>query len=188
MSLKVEQAIAFMKEAHAGQLRKDGSPYEGHPLGVRDIALNECPWDPDEDEETGIILHDIVEDTDHTIDELLGLFGMRTAGYVYQMTKDPLPEIGRYKRYQAKLMLSDPAVKSGKLCDMMHNLRSCHLISDDYPSKEDGTLKAMNIKRCRTFGTELALSLNKYRGNWSAVRLWWDITLKTELSKFGINT
>src|SRR5687768_17578862 len=68
----VESAFEFAAQAHAGQMRASGEPYVTHPLAVAGI-LAELGLDPVAVQ--AALLHDIPEDTEHTIDDLEERFG-----------------------------------------------------------------------------------------------------------------
>ena len=69
---RIKHAVEVAKEAHEGQFRKTGEPYIVHPLAVKKI-LEE--WGMDEDTIIAGILHDTVEDTDLTLDDIKREFG-----------------------------------------------------------------------------------------------------------------
>ena len=75
-SERVKKAIEFAKKAHEGQLRKTGEPYIVHPLAVKKI-LEE--WGMDEDTIIAGLLHDTVEDTSISLDEVRQEFGESVA-------------------------------------------------------------------------------------------------------------
>ncbi len=88
-SLRLLEAIRFASEKHRDHRRKGNTaaPYINHPIAVADqLAANGCA------EDTGLLmaalLHDVVEDTDTTHEELLGIFGERVAGIVKEVTDD----------------------------------------------------------------------------------------------------
>ena len=75
-SERLDHAIEVAKKAHEGQLRKTGEPYIIHPLAVKKI-LEE--WGMDEDTVIAGVLHDTVEDTDLTLDDIRKEFGESVA-------------------------------------------------------------------------------------------------------------
>lgn len=83
---KLDEAIKFATDAHAGQRRKlVDLPYILHPLEAASIAANlTC----DEDVICAAVLHDVVEDTPHTLDEIREKFGKRVASLVESETED----------------------------------------------------------------------------------------------------
>ena len=83
-SERIEHAIEVAKSAHEGQSRKTGEPYIVHPLAVQKI-LEE--WGMDEDTIIAGILHDTIEDTDLTLDDIRHEFGESVAFLVDGVTK-----------------------------------------------------------------------------------------------------
>ena len=124
------RAYTMAREAHAGTRRKSGEPYIFHPLAVALIAVKEVGLGP-----TAVIaalLHDVVEDTDITLDELRMVFGDRVAKIVDGVTKiDDVMLMQQTESKQAenyrKILLSmcnDAYVIFLKLCDRLHNMRT----------------------------------------------------------------
>ena len=83
-SERLDRAIAVAKQAHEGQFRKTGEPYIIHPLAVKKI-LEE--WGMDEDTVIAGVLHDTVEDTSLTLDDIRKEFGESVAFLVDGVTK-----------------------------------------------------------------------------------------------------
>jgi (p)ppGpp synthase/HD superfamily hydrolase len=84
---RARDAYEFAADAHAGQQRKgDGSPYIAHPTEV--ARLLEAEGVADEELIAATFLHDVVEDTEHTIDEIRERFGPEVARLVAAMTED----------------------------------------------------------------------------------------------------
>ena len=125
----IEKAYAFAKEAHNGQLRKSGEPYIIHPLCVALILA-----DLELDKETIIagLLHDVVEDTDVTEEELTQLFGEDVMHLVDGVTKlgqisyeaDKIEVQGENLRKMFLAMTKDIRVIMIKLADRLHNMRT----------------------------------------------------------------
>lgn len=121
----IQQAYEFAKNAHEGQVRKfTGNPYIGHPVEVAEI-LSEYSDDPEVI--AAGLLHDVVEDTDHTLDEIRELFGDRVATLVENMTDVSKPEDGNRATRRAidreHSSKSTPDGKLIKLCDVYANTR-----------------------------------------------------------------
>ena len=121
---KILQAASFAAKKHTGQTRKgdDAQPYINHPLEVANILANIGKV---EDAEVLIaaILHDTVEDTKTTAEEITDLFGETVCGYVLEVTDDKsLPKQTR-KQLQVEHAphLSDGA-KLIKLGDKISNI------------------------------------------------------------------
>lgn len=121
----VQKAYDFAKIAHEGQIRKfTGNPYIEHPVEVAEI-LSEYSDDPEVI--AAGLLHDVVEDTDHTLDEIRELFGERVATLVENMTDISKPEDGNRVERRAidreHSSQSSPDGKLIKLCDVFANTR-----------------------------------------------------------------
>jgi GTP diphosphokinase / guanosine-3',5'-bis(diphosphate) 3'-diphosphatase len=119
------KALAFAAHKHRDQRRKDAdaSPYINHPIALADALVNEGGV-TDVEVLCAALLHDTVEDTDTTHEELLDAFGSRIARVVAEMTDDKrLPKAER-KRLQVEHAphVSQDA-KLVKLADKLCNLR-----------------------------------------------------------------
>ncbi|MBR2300581.1 MAG: HD domain-containing protein, partial [Bacteroidaceae bacterium] len=82
---KITKAFNFARQAHKGVKRHSGEPYIMHPLAVARIVCAEIGLGS-----TSIcaaLLHDVVEDTDYTIEDIQNLFGEKIAGIVDGLTK-----------------------------------------------------------------------------------------------------
>lgn len=127
---QILRAFQIAKRAHAGTRRKSGEPYIFHPLAVALIAVKEVGLGPIA--VVSALLHDVVEDTEITLDELRMLFGDRIANIVDGVTKiDDVMLIQQAESKQAenyrKILLSmcnDAYVIFLKLCDRLHNMRT----------------------------------------------------------------
>ena len=83
--VRIQKAFEFANNAHAGVKRKSGEPYIIHPLAVAKIVIEEIGLSA-----TSIIsalLHDVVEDTDYTLEDISNLFGEKVASIVDGLTK-----------------------------------------------------------------------------------------------------
>ena len=124
----IERACAFAAERHSGQVRKSGEPYVVHPLGVARICAGLRAETP---VIVAALLHDTVEDTETTLEEIAAEFGDDVAVLVDGVTK--LSRIHFDSREQAqaesyrKMVLSmarDVRVVIVKLADRLHNMRT----------------------------------------------------------------
>ena len=130
------RAYRMAKTAHAGTRRKSGEPYIFHPLAVALIAVKEVGLGPIA--VISALLHDVVEDTDITLNELRMVFGERVATIVDGVTKiDDVMVIQQAESKQAenyrKILLSmcnDAYVIFLKLCDRLHNMRTLDSMRD----------------------------------------------------------
>ena len=80
----IDQAVEYAQEKHKNQKRKDGSPYIIHPLAVAEVVAE---MGLDTDAILGALLHDCIEDTDASFEEIAKLFGRTTAELVEGVTK-----------------------------------------------------------------------------------------------------
>ncbi len=124
----IRRAAAYSAERHAGQLRKSGEPFVMHPLEVAKICA-ELRQEPSVI--VAAILHDVLEDTNASRDEVASEFGEEVALLVDGVTKLSRIQFGTREEAQAetyrKMILSmaqDVRVILVKLADRMHNLRT----------------------------------------------------------------
>ena len=125
-------ALAFAAHKHRDQRRKDvdASPYINHPIALARVLSVEAGID-DEDVLIAAILHDTVEDTDTTIEELRERFGERIASLVGEVTDDTTLDRATRKRLQiehAPELTREAALI--KLADKICNLRD---VADNPP-------------------------------------------------------
>ena len=118
-------ALAFAAEKHRDQRRKnaEASPYINHPIALANMLANEGNVD-DSVVICAALLHDTIEDTETTPEELRAAFGDEIAGIVREVTDDKLLSKQDRKRLQIEhaSSLSDKA-KLVKLADKISNLR-----------------------------------------------------------------
>jgi len=124
----VEQAIRYAGEKHKEQKRKDGSPYIIHPLAVAEIVAE---MGLDTDAVLGALLHDCIEDTDASRDEIARLFGDATAEMVEGVTKLTRANFSSSEERQMEnlrkmfmAMSKDIRVVLIKIADRLHNMRT----------------------------------------------------------------
>src|SRR5436305_1725974 len=122
------RAFRFAADAHEGQQRRSGEAFVGHPWGAAKILAE---LRQDEQTIAAALLHDVVEDTDTEIDEVLTEFGDEIAQLVEGVTK--LTRIHFQSREQAEAenyrkmiaaMVGDERVILIKLADRLHNMRT----------------------------------------------------------------
>ena len=125
---KIMQAYELANEAHKGQMRSSGDPYISHPISVASILLDYCM---DTDTICAALLHDVVEDTDITLDELRKKFGEDVALLVDGVTKIGQVPLNSKEEQQAEnirkilmAMSKDIRVIIIKLADRLHNMRT----------------------------------------------------------------
>jgi len=131
---RILRGYEFAKEAHKGVFRCGGEPYIEHPLETASILMH---FKPDEDSIIAALLHDVLEDTDITADEIEKEFGAR----VIPLLKG-LEKLGKIK-YQGQerqvenlrkmflAMAKDIRVILIKLCDRLHNMRTLECLKTE---------------------------------------------------------
>ena len=138
----IDRAVEYAREKHKDQKRKDGSPYIIHPLAVAEIVAE---MGLDLDAVLGAILHDCIEDTDASHDEIAKLFGNTTAELVEGVTKLTRANFSSTEQAQMEnlrkmfmAMSKDIRVVLIKIADRLHNMRTMQYQS---PQKQ--------ISKCR---------------------------------------
>jgi guanosine-3',5'-bis(diphosphate) 3'-pyrophosphohydrolase len=119
------KALAFAAHKHRDQRRKDAeaSPYINHPIALADVLVNEGGV-TDVETLCAALLHDTVEDTATTHQELVDGFGSRIARIVAEVTDDKSLSKAERKRLQVEhAALLSPEAKLVKLADKISNLR-----------------------------------------------------------------
>lgn len=141
---RIQHAVDFATNAHDGQFRKTGEAYIIHPLAVKKILTE---WGMDEDTIIAGILHDTVEDTDVTLNDIKTEFGETVAFLVDGVTKlstarSGMRDIDTYlpetKDNFLRLMIAlgaDIRVLIIKLADRLHNMRTLGALPPDKQKK-----------------------------------------------------
>lgn len=125
---RIKEAFEFANEAHKGVKRRSGEPYIMHPLAVAKIATREMGLGT-----TSVIsalLHDVVEDTDYTVEDIANLFGPKVASIVDGLTKisgvmgsDTSQQAESFRKMILTLA-DDVRVILLKIADRLHNMRT----------------------------------------------------------------
>ena len=138
----IDQAIEYAREKHKDQKRKDGSPYIIHPLAVAEIVAE---MGLDLESILASILHDCIEDTDASHDDIAKLFGHTVAELVEGVTKLTKANFSTTEQAQMEnlrkmfmAMSKDIRVVLIKIADRLHNMRTMQYQS---PAKQ--------ISKCR---------------------------------------
>lgn len=125
---RIMQALEFAAKAHEGQKRKSGEPYIFHPIEVAKILV---AYDCDTDSIIAALLHDTVEDTEVTLDQVKKLFGQEVASLVDGLTKLGKIYFSSQEEQQIEnlrkmllAMAKDIRVILIKLADRLHNMRT----------------------------------------------------------------
>jgi GTP diphosphokinase / guanosine-3',5'-bis(diphosphate) 3'-diphosphatase len=119
------KALAFAAHKHRDQRRKDAeaSPYINHPIALADVLVNEGGV-TDIEVLCAALLHDTVEDTATTLEELAAVFNPRIARIVAEVTDDQnLPKAERKRLQVAHAGALSPQARLVKLADKICNLR-----------------------------------------------------------------
>lgn len=144
VSDKLHEIINFIIEAHEGQLRKSGEPYSVHPILVSTITAS---FSKDEDVIATALLHDVVEDTEYSLEYVENRWGTNVSNMVKGLTKvaDIREEsfvtskdstdakiISAALTFRKMLIASvdDPRVLIVKLCDRLHNMLTLSVLPD----------------------------------------------------------
>ena len=144
---KILSAYQLAEKAHANQKRSSGQPYIIHPLAVADILLD---LGMDTDTICVGLLHDVVEDTEYTLDDIRKLFGQDVAMLVDGVTKlNKVPNFNKEEQQATnvrKILLAmshDIRVMIIKLADRVHNMRTLQYLP---PQKQRIiALETMNV-------------------------------------------
>ena len=138
----IESAIRYAEEKHKDQKRKDGSPYIIHPLAVAEVVLE---MGLDLDAVLGALLHDCIEDTDASFDDIAKKFGRTAAELVEGVTKLTRADFSSTEEAQMEnlrkmfmAMSKDIRVVLIKIADRLHNMRTMQYQT---PEKQ--------LKKCR---------------------------------------
>ncbi len=124
----INAAVQYASDKHCNQKRKDGSPYIIHPLAVAQIVAE---MGLDTDAILGALLHDCIEDTDASHDDIARLFGNTTAELVEGVTKLTRANFSSTEQAQMEnlrkmfmAMSKDIRVVLIKIADRLHNMRT----------------------------------------------------------------
>ena len=138
---KVISSYRLAAEAHYGQKRKSGEPYIVHPIAVAKIVAKELQLDTDT--VCAAFLHDVVEDTPYTIDEIRDQFGSNVAFLVKVVTKqkkanyEMSKQLDNFKQMLDSVQYDIRAILI-KLADRMHNMRTLSSMRPDKQMKIAG--------------------------------------------------
>lgn len=130
---RVLRALAFAAHKHRDQRRKDSgaSPYINHPIALANILCNEAGIN-DVDVLCAALLHDTVEDTDTSVDELLRQFGPTVARIVMDVTDDKTRP--KAERKQAQIEHAADACAQAKLVKLADKIANLRDIVDQPPA------------------------------------------------------
>ena len=142
----ISKAISFAKKYHHGQLRKSGEPFYSHPLEVAYIISD---YNLKTDVIAASILHDIVEDTEVTINMIKTNFNNRIAQLVKKVTRVKDPLTGYKPTVWDKIIEAwrdgDDEANLIKICDRQHNLSTIQYM---LPAKQIKIIGLVLFKSC----------------------------------------
>ena len=127
-TLKILEAFEFAVQAHGFQKRKyTNEPYIAHPIRVAQMVADTLQYRHDEDVIIAALLHDTVEDTSVTLEQIGEHFNWRVAGFVRELTDEPLSTGNRKQRKSmdnSRLMGASGAAQTIKCADTIDNTDS----------------------------------------------------------------
>ena len=135
---QLREAFDLAARSHEGMVRKSGEPYIFHPLAVAQIAVGELGLGPTS--AICALLHDVVEDTEITLEDIEHRFGAKVASIIDGLTKisTVFDNVDKEHSIQAenfkKMLLTlgeDLRVILIKLCDRLHNMRTLGSVSEN---------------------------------------------------------
>lgn len=138
---RLRAAFEFAREAHSPQKRKSGEPYITHPVNVARIVAEELELGADP--VIAAFLHDVVEDTQYTIDDIRQRFGDEVAFLVGVVTKEKKDkyvqskQIDNFRQILASMQYDVRALLI-KLADRLHNMRTLSSMKPDKQMKIAG--------------------------------------------------
>ena len=124
----IKRAFFLAKEAHQGVRRRSGEPYLLHPIAVAKIAVDEIGLGVKS--VVAALLHDVVEDTEYTVEDMERIFGAKIASMVDGLTKmsgvfnADTSEQAEYFRKVLLTLSDDVRVILIKIADRLHNMRT----------------------------------------------------------------
>ena len=134
----LDKAIAFAVRAHAGQLDRDGTPHIHHSLRVMELVRAIVP--KDEEMQVAAVLHDVIEDTPFTEEDIRRRFGDRVMRIVLGVTRMPGEVYADFVRRAAQ----DQDSRLLKVCDVTDNLRRSEAAGDEIAKRYHKALKILS--------------------------------------------
>ncbi len=185
----IERAYRFAKDAHAGIRRRSGEPYILHPIAVAKIASQEIGLGS-----TSIVaalLHDVVEDTEYTVEDIRAHFGDKVAQIVSGLTKISGGIFGDHASAQAenfrKLLLTmseDIRVILIKMADRLHNMRTLGSMAPNKQYKIAGETLYIYAPLAHRLGLfAIKTELENLSFKYEHPKAWQDITEKIRQSE-----
>lgn len=164
--MKILKALEFAKLKHEGQVRKvSNEPYFSHPLIVSYLLVSFKDSKNLDDLICASLLHDTLEDTDTTFEEIAKEFGPLVANIVYELTsdKDEIEKIGKKEYLMKKMIHMSSYALTIKLVDRLSNVMDSPTAQTKKDTKE--ILEAIIKNRVLTATQhKIIFEINKYIG------------------------
>ena len=156
-----EDALRLMAKAHAGQSRRDGSPYFLHPIRVARILLKEI-GNTNPIAEAMALAHDVIEKTEVKTDELKAILGPEVTDGVLALSKSfkntthGSAKFAANKNYYTEILQNlSTDLKQVKIADRLDNLRSMSTCDQEFQNRQMGDTENMINALGDTPGVEL---------------------------------
>ena len=159
------QASKLAKKAHKGQIRRSGENYLEHPLTVAKILIE---WEMSINMVIAAILHDCIEDSTITIEEIRLKFGDEVATYVYALTNNFFRK--GFLEKNLDFYAEEPNVIIIKLADRLHNMRTMNSMPKEIRNKKSKDTLSVYVPLARALkmydvAEELTTLAKKYHMN-----------------------
>ena len=158
--LNIDEYIEFIKLKHAGQTRKQGTPYYMHPVTVCNI-LRDNGYS--EEYQIAGLFHDLLEDTDTTYEEIENISNKNIAEAVRLVTKEKGYNMDDY----IDRINKNDIAKMVKLADRLHNLSETGLASKEFQRKyiEETEKYYLELAKGTIFEEKIKEELSKLKDN-----------------------
>lgn len=153
----ISKAFFFSKIAHEGQKRKGGADFFIHPL---EVAKMLSKFGADKETVCAALLHDVVEDTEATLDEVCEEFGEKITFLVEALTKISFDfeskdeRKARYREQVKKATEEDKRVLLIKLADRLHNIKTLHVFEEKKRGRTAKETLDFYVPLAREYGLE----------------------------------
>lgn len=161
----IKRAFFLAKEAHEGVRRRSGEPYLLHPIAVAQIVVDEIGLGVKS--VVAALLHDVVEDTEYTVEDMQRIFGEKIASMVDGLTKmsgvfnADTSEQAEYFRKVLLTLSDDVRVILIKIADRLHNMRTLGAMPLNKQIKITGARRSIFSPRWHT-----VWGSTRSRANW----------------------
>lgn len=147
---RIEKAIGYMRSCHEGQIRADQTPFFTHLIATARLVMEH--FDASEPSVIAALLHDVVEDTDATIEEVKERFGDEVAFIVEGCTIDKGMTWEQSKEKVLRYGAIDKRVFLVKIADRWHNILTSSHMSKEYKVRTARETLDLHVSLCRKLG------------------------------------